>query len=200
MILRQAGTWDVGPGTLCCSACTWTHVSSSNKMQRNHRGLKTLCTVGTNIDERQKKSQKSQLTFLKSQEQRQSPEHAPRAALNTPKGAGRPPKTAPASPWTHPTLPAARKQLGPRPHPQKRVVCSCLPGLQRGPHKALPGFLLWLLLNSYWLRSPRTVVSNTSITRTRTSKTVFASDTSRLYSGLRPAPDAHHDSPGGTSG
>ena len=37
--------WDrLGPGTLCCGACTWTHLSSSNKIQGNCKGLKiTVC-------------------------------------------------------------------------------------------------------------------------------------------------------------
>ena len=34
----------LGPGTLCCSACTWTNVSWSNRIQRNYKGLKiTAC-------------------------------------------------------------------------------------------------------------------------------------------------------------
>ena len=34
----------LGPGTLCCNACTWTHLSWSNKTQRNYMGLKiTVC-------------------------------------------------------------------------------------------------------------------------------------------------------------
>lgn len=44
--------WDQVPGTHCsgCSACTWTNVSSSNKIQRNYKGLKvTVCMpVGAN--------------------------------------------------------------------------------------------------------------------------------------------------------
>ena len=37
--------WYLGPGTLCCNACTWANVSSSNKVQRNYEGLKiTACT------------------------------------------------------------------------------------------------------------------------------------------------------------
>ena len=37
--------WDrLGPGTLCFSACTWTHVSSGNRIQRSYKGLKiTAC-------------------------------------------------------------------------------------------------------------------------------------------------------------
>ena len=32
------------PGTLCCRACTWTNISSSNKIQRNSKGLNlTAC-------------------------------------------------------------------------------------------------------------------------------------------------------------
>ena len=37
-------SWDLGPGTLCCSARTWTNISLSSKMQRNYKGLKkTAC-------------------------------------------------------------------------------------------------------------------------------------------------------------
>ena len=44
LFITETG-WDLGPGTLCCSACTWTNVSSSNKIQRNYEGLKvTVCT------------------------------------------------------------------------------------------------------------------------------------------------------------
>ena len=36
--------WNLGPGTLCCSACIWTNIFSSNKIQRNYKGLKiTVC-------------------------------------------------------------------------------------------------------------------------------------------------------------
>ena len=44
LMLLSETVWDLGPGTLCCSACTWTNVSSSNKIQRNYKGLKiTVC-------------------------------------------------------------------------------------------------------------------------------------------------------------
>ena len=43
--MRQAGTWD--PLLQCCNACPWTHLSSSNKIQRNCMGLKiTVCMLG----------------------------------------------------------------------------------------------------------------------------------------------------------
>ena len=30
----------LGPGTLCCSACTWTNISLGNKIQRNYKVLR----------------------------------------------------------------------------------------------------------------------------------------------------------------
>ena len=44
--LSQAGTQD--PRLQCCNACTWTHPSSSNNIQRNCMGLKiTVCTCSS---------------------------------------------------------------------------------------------------------------------------------------------------------
>ena len=38
--------WDLGLGILCFSACTWTKISCSNKIQRNYKGLKiTVCML-----------------------------------------------------------------------------------------------------------------------------------------------------------
>lgn len=43
LMRRVLGLLDkLGPGTLCCSICTWTIISSkSNRIQRNYKGLKT---------------------------------------------------------------------------------------------------------------------------------------------------------------
>ena len=38
LVLRQAGTWDLL--LQCCNAYTWTHLSSSNQLQRNLMGQK----------------------------------------------------------------------------------------------------------------------------------------------------------------
>ena len=54
--------WDrLGPGTLCCSACTWTKISSSNKIQRNYKGLKitVMGSWGKLWTARYKKDQKN---------------------------------------------------------------------------------------------------------------------------------------------
>ena len=42
--LRQAGTWD--PMLQCCSACTWTHLPTSDKIQRNCMELLQPITAG----------------------------------------------------------------------------------------------------------------------------------------------------------
>ena len=39
-LINSETSWDLGPGTLCCSARTWTNISLSSKMQRNYKGLK----------------------------------------------------------------------------------------------------------------------------------------------------------------
>ena len=39
--------WDLGPGTLCCSTCTWTNISSSNKIQRSCKGLTITVCMGS---------------------------------------------------------------------------------------------------------------------------------------------------------
>lgn len=58
MSLSQPGSFNLG---LCCSACAWTHISSSNKIQRNYKGTKSNCVRGQlergkQIQERTKKT------------------------------------------------------------------------------------------------------------------------------------------------
>lgn len=55
---------ELGPGMLCCSACTWINISSSNKTQRNCMGLKTtacVCSQGQNYGQKIQKRPKTQL-------------------------------------------------------------------------------------------------------------------------------------------
>lgn len=71
-VLHRSHRDGLGPGTLCCNPCTWTNVSSNNKIQRNLKGLKILllaCVTGANLWTRYKKT-KIQLPLLKSWEQR----------------------------------------------------------------------------------------------------------------------------------
>ena len=99
--------WDLGPGALCCSACTWTNVSSSNKIEGNYEQLKIttcMCSWGK-LWTRHKKTQKTQLPLLKSRGRVGNKSRAlctPPAHATT-KGVGRTPKPPllPA-PWTHP--------------------------------------------------------------------------------------------------
>ena len=72
--LRQAGSWD--PLLQFYDDCTGTHLSSSDKIQRNCMGLKiTACMqLGQILD---KRDQKTQLPLLKSPEHKQGTAHAP---------------------------------------------------------------------------------------------------------------------------
>ena len=65
--MGPAGTWDrLGPGTLWgigCNACTWTNISS-NKIQRNSKGLKITAysAARANHGQEDTKSLKTQLS------------------------------------------------------------------------------------------------------------------------------------------
>lgn len=149
--------WDVGRGTWDpLLQCVPLDPRLLQQQNAKHRGLKTLCTVGTNIDERQKNHKKVNWHFWRARSKGRVLCMPPRC--QHPEGQGRPPKTAPASPLDTPYPPGHQgNSSAPAPHPQKRVVCSCLPRLQRGPQS-----LAWIppLASSqipYWLRSPRTV-------------------------------------------
>ena len=66
--------WDLGLGILHFSACPWTNISFSNKIQRNYKGLKItacMCRWEKVWTVRLKKTQKAQLPLLKSPEQKQ---------------------------------------------------------------------------------------------------------------------------------
>ena len=85
MRLRLAGTWD--PLLQCCYACTWTHLSLSDKIQRNCVGLKITAgryNWGKFCTQKIQRDQKSQLPVLKSLKSKnrllganQGTEHAP---------------------------------------------------------------------------------------------------------------------------
>ena len=66
----------LGPGTLCCNACTWTHLSWSNKTQRNYMGLKITVheQSGQILDKRYKETKNP---TAQSPEQKQGIVHAP---------------------------------------------------------------------------------------------------------------------------
>ena len=88
---RQAETWDPS-----CSACSWTSISWSNKIQRNYKALKiTMCTHswGEFWTVRHKKTQKLPLPLLKGLRQKQGVGSKSRLlcmspALNTNKAVG----------------------------------------------------------------------------------------------------------------
>ena len=72
----NSGTWD--PLLQCCSACTWTNVFPSNKIQRNSKGLKiTACTVGANSGQQDTKRPRSPAATSAELGAKQGTVHAP---------------------------------------------------------------------------------------------------------------------------
>ena len=140
--MKQAGTWD--PLLQYCRACTWTHLSSSNKIQINCMGLKITVYMpswGKIMDK--KRDQKTQLPLLKGLEQTQGSAHAPWTKHHKGVGKSLKPPLWPY-PWTHPyPHPHIRNKLAPpwgSKQAREPVVCSHSPPCcSRGPNKALPG-------------------------------------------------------------
>lgn len=146
-----ANTASLGPGTLCCKACTWTHFSSSYKIQSNGMELKIVCACswGKFCTKRYKTPQKTQLPFLKSKEQKLSVGNQSRIPSMPPtpchKAVGEPPELAPGPPLDtpnpHTTVQGRARPLG----EQGRHFCS-VPAAVSSQHtrlsKALPAFLL----------------------------------------------------------
>ena len=96
-------SWNLGSGTVCCSAGTWTNVSSSNKIQRNYKGLKItacVCSWDKLWTIRYKKT-KTQLPPLKSWEQKQGTVHDPCTRHHQVVGISPKPPLRP-DPWTRP--------------------------------------------------------------------------------------------------
>ena len=160
--------WDrLGTGTLCCSACTWTNVSSSNKIQRNYKGLKItvcMCSWGkfwTSYKETKKPNCHFWRARKKSRVLRMPPAH------NTTKGVGKTPKPPLwPDPWTHPYPHPISGTSSPAPLREQASKETCYlfllpPCCSRDSNKALPEFVVWPLISFYWLRRPRTLVSNT---------------------------------------
>ena len=78
--------WDrLGPGPLCCSACTWTHLSPSNKQTRKLYGTKNNCVhaqLGQILDKRYTETKNPTAAFEEpgakagGRERKQGTEHA----------------------------------------------------------------------------------------------------------------------------
>ena len=158
--------WNLRPGisgTLCCSACTWTN----SRIQRNYKGLKiTACmrNWGKLWTIRYKKTQNPTATSGVSGAK--AGYHAWSLHTAPPRGwAHHPSHPSRLSPGPILTLtPFKGPACWPCPPPQGGSEGSCYLLLLYGstsPHKALPEFLIWPLINFYWLKSPRTLVGNT---------------------------------------
>ena len=161
--------WDsLDPLLQCCNFCTWTNVSLSNKMQRNYMGLKItacLCSWGKFWAKRYKKDQKNKPftseelgAKIGCQEQNQVLSTPP--APYTTKGW--------ANHWSHPCSPTRghtltftpyKEEVCPLPweaHKQGNLLLALAPCCcSRGPNEAFPVFLVWPLVNFYWLRKAK---------------------------------------------
>ena len=126
--------WDLGP--FCCSACTWTHVSSGNKIQRNYKRLKiTACmrSWGKLWITRYEKTKKPTATSKESGAKQGT---APVPCTQHHQGVSRSPKPRlRPHPWTcpypHPIQGTSSPFLGKQ--AREPVVCSRSPLLQQGP-------------------------------------------------------------------
>nr|XP_030719679.1 uncharacterized protein LOC115857032 [Globicephala melas] len=157
IIVRQAGTWTLG-----CSAYTWTNVSWSNKIRRNYKGLKPLCSHswGKLWTTRYKKTKpnQTQLPLLKSWEQKNRVSGAKAGSCACPLHS--PPPEGEADQLSHPssvtpghtpTLTSYKEPARPPPPPlwseKGNLLLFLTPSCcSRGPSKALPEFLVWPLL------------------------------------------------------
>ena len=88
-------------------------------------------------------------------------------ALDTTKGVGKPPKPPLSPPPEHPLpLPCGKNQLIPSPHlgdlAREPLTWFFSPLLYECPRKTFPDLLFWSRINFYWLRRPRSLVSNNS--------------------------------------
>lgn len=114
LLLRQAGTWDLGPfATVLASGQMSPWATQSKNRNKTLERTENSCMharLGHVMDNKTQKGQKPQLPLLRSQEQKQDAAHAP-CTRPHPRGLGRPPKP---SLWRDPwTLPHIRNRLSP---------------------------------------------------------------------------------------
>ena len=150
--------WDrLEPGILCCSACTWTNISSSKKIQRNCKGLKiTVCihSWGKLWTRRYKKTKTPTAISeelgakagywacpLHSTPPRGWADHLSHASGPTP---GHTPALTPYKEAAHPPWEGNLEQ-------GNLLLVLAPPCCSRSPRKALPEFLVWPLINFCWL-------------------------------------------------
>ena len=134
--------WDrLGPGTLCCNACTWINISSSNKIQRNNKGLKiTTCMYsgGKLWMKRYQRTKKHNCHFWRARSK--SRVLCMPLALTTTIGVGKTPKPPlQPKPWTHPYSHPIQETSSHLPPwgAREPVIHSHSPLLQQGPQWSL---------------------------------------------------------------
>ena len=158
LLMRQAGTWN--PLLWHCSAFTWTDVSLSKKIQRNYKGLKiTVCMRNWGkFSIKDTKRLKNTETTSEELEAKAGvlcmlPAHS--ITKRWAEHWGHPFDLAlgcipTLTPYKEPAhLDSRSKQQG------SLLLVFPAPWCSRGPNKALPEFLVWPLINIYWLRKTK---------------------------------------------
>ena len=153
-------------GHFAANVCTWTNVSSSNKIQRNCKGLKITARsarLGQIMDNKIQRDQKSPTATSEEPEakaggweQKLGVVHAP--CTHHYQRDGRPPKVPLNTPLPSPHLRNQLNCLFLCKQVRDPVACSCSHCCSRDSNKTLPEFQVWPLINSYWLRGPRTLI------------------------------------------
>ena len=157
---RQAGTW--GPLLQCCSAYTCTHLSSSKTNTEKLYGTKNNCVhaqLGQILDQEIKRRPKKPTAT--------SEEPGTKTGCRSKSRVLRmPPALSTTNGWaehlSHPSgpTPGHTPTLTPHKEPacppsgseQGNLLLVFAPSCGgRGPNKALPEFLIWPLVNFYWL-------------------------------------------------
>ena len=155
--LRNKGVESLGPGTHCCSACSWTNIFFSDKIQRNYKGLKITAYMHS-------WGKLWTISFWRARSKTESKTKVSEAK------AGYCECLLQSTQWTgwadhlsHPSCPNSGHS--PTLTPWKQPACPLL-GSKQGncylfsltpccSNKALPEFLVWPLVNFCWLRKTK---------------------------------------------
>ena len=151
-----------GPGTFNQSACTWTNISLSNRIQRNNNGLKTI-TVRTVMNKRIQKGPGTNCHFWEAESKSRVLCRIPAHSV-TMEWADH---LSYASCPVHRPAPAVTPFKDPSSFSGEiaRVPAPCFPSLmlQHSPNEALTRILIWPCINFYWLKGPRAQVPNNMV-------------------------------------
>ena len=151
--------WDLEHETLYGSACTWTNISSKNRIQINCKKLRiTVCMHVIGGKFWTIRSNKRSQTYCQSWGVGRKAGSWPMICVQDHLS-----HHSSLTLWPTPTLTPLKGPAFPSSRNNKENLLLVFTPLcfSRSPNKALSKFLIWPLINFCWLKSPRTRVSNT---------------------------------------